>query len=82
GAFGNYINRSNAYRIGLLRVPPERIHPAGNTALLGAKIALFNNDEKLFSDVRQMAQHVSLNVDEQFQDIFVDEMNFPSTIRV
>lgn len=82
GAFGNYINRSNAYRIGLLRVPPERIHPAGNTALLGAKIALFNNDEKLFSDVRQIAQHVSLNMDEQFQDIFVDEMNFPSTVRV
>src|SRR6185436_14674778 len=42
GAFGNYISRSSAQRIGLLRFPPERVEPAGNTALRGAKLALFS----------------------------------------
>jgi uncharacterized 2Fe-2S/4Fe-4S cluster protein (DUF4445 family) len=77
GAFGNYIDRSNAHRIGLLRVPPEKIEPAGNSALLGAKLALFSGDERVFSEIKQIARHVSLNLDEQFQDIFVGEMSFP-----
>jgi uncharacterized 2Fe-2S/4Fe-4S cluster protein (DUF4445 family) len=82
GAFGNYINRSNAHRIGMLRVPPERIQPAGNTALLGAKLALFNTDEELYADIQRTARHVSLNVDEQFQDIFVGEMSFSPLAQV
>jgi uncharacterized 2Fe-2S/4Fe-4S cluster protein (DUF4445 family) len=77
GAFGNYIDRTNAHRIGLLRIPLERIEPAGNSALLGAKLALFNGDERVFSEIKQIARHVSLNTDEQFQDIFVGEMSFP-----
>ena len=40
GAFGNYMNLSSAERIGLLHVPEERVVPAGNTALRGAKLAL------------------------------------------
>ena len=82
GAFGNYINRSNAHRIGMMRVPPDRIQPAGNTALLGAKLALFNTDEELYADIQKIAQHVSLNVDEQFQDIFVGEMSFSPLAQV
>jgi uncharacterized 2Fe-2S/4Fe-4S cluster protein (DUF4445 family) len=77
GAFGNYIDRTNAHRIGLLRIPSERIEPAGNSALLGAKLTLFSGDERVFSEIRQIAQHVSLNADEQFQEIFVGEMSFP-----
>ena len=42
GAFGNYINYASARRIGLLDFPAEKIQPAGNTALLGAKLALFD----------------------------------------
>ena len=41
GAFGNYINRASAQRIGLINFPPEKVEAAGNTALLGAKLALF-----------------------------------------
>ena len=77
GAFGNYVDRVNAHRIGLLRIPPENIEPAGNSALLGAKLALFTGDEAVFSEIRQIAHHVSLNTDEQFQEIFVSEMSFP-----
>ncbi len=77
GAFGNYIDRSNAYRIGLLPVPPEKIQPAGNTALLGAKLALFHQNEEVWSEIKRIARHVALNLDEEFQEIFVGEMAFP-----
>jgi uncharacterized 2Fe-2S/4Fe-4S cluster protein (DUF4445 family) len=77
GAFGNYIDRSNAFRIGLLPVPPEKIQPAGNTALLGAKLALFDQNGDTWSDIKRIVRHVALNLDEEFQDIFVGEMGFP-----
>jgi uncharacterized 2Fe-2S/4Fe-4S cluster protein (DUF4445 family) len=77
GAFGNYINRSNAHRIGLLPVPPEKIQPVGNSALLGAKLSLFHRANDLFSQVSDISQHVELNLDQEFQDTFVQEMGFP-----
>jgi len=76
GAFGNYIDRSNAHRIGLLPVPPERVQPAGNTALLGAKLSLFSAGPTPLSGIQRIAEHVALNLDEQFQDIFIGEMSF------
>jgi uncharacterized 2Fe-2S/4Fe-4S cluster protein (DUF4445 family) len=79
GAFGNYINRRSAQRIGLLPFPPGRVVPVGNTALLGAKLALFLPDggEAVFASVRANTRHVSLHADPGFQDVFLDEMAFP-----
>jgi uncharacterized 2Fe-2S/4Fe-4S cluster protein (DUF4445 family) len=79
GAFGNYINRTSARRIGLLPFEPERVVPAGNTALLGAKIALFGlpSENGVFRDVRGKVQHVALNEDPRFQERFVDALSFP-----
>lgn len=79
GAFGNYINRSSAHRIGLLKLPPEKVIPAGNTALLGAKIALFDlaKHNGAYPEVLAKVSHVSLNEDARFQEIFVEEMSFP-----
>jgi uncharacterized 2Fe-2S/4Fe-4S cluster protein (DUF4445 family) len=79
GAFGNYINRKSAYRIGLIDLPPDRVQPAGNTALRGAKLALFLPDEKIYSRIKHQTTHVGLNTNVHFQDIFVDEMMFPSS---
>jgi uncharacterized 2Fe-2S/4Fe-4S cluster protein (DUF4445 family) len=76
GAFGNYVNRVSARRIGLLRMPIERIVPAGNTALLGAKRALFE-DAAAWDDLAKRIEHVALNEDLQFQDVFAEEMRFP-----
>ena len=76
GAFGNTINRASAQRIGLLRIPRERILPAGNTALLGAKRALFE-DAAAWDDLATRIEHVALNEDPDFQDIFAQEMRFP-----
>ena len=75
GAFGNYISRASARKIGLLRMPPDRVAPAGNTALLGAKMALFGDAEK-WDAICARVRHVSLNDEESFQDIFAAEMGF------
>lgn len=79
GAFGNYINRASARRIGLINFPLEKVEPAGNTALLGAKLALFNLPENKgdYSDILKRIEHVALNGDTQFEEIFVNEMRFP-----
>lgn len=80
GAFGNYINYASARRIGLLDFPPEQIHAAGNTALRGAKLALFDvpaAEGGDYSDILARARHVSLNEDARFQDLFAQEMGFP-----
>jgi uncharacterized 2Fe-2S/4Fe-4S cluster protein (DUF4445 family) len=80
GAFGNYINRQSALRIGLLNFPLEKVRPAGNTALLGAKIALFslNGEDGSFASVRRRIEHVMLSADPAFQDTFVEQMSFPA----
>lgn len=79
GAFGNYINRVSAQRIGLLNFSPERVEPVGNTALLGAKIALFDlgRTDPEYSDIRKRIRHVALNLDSDFQEVFVERMPFP-----
>lgn len=76
GAFGNYINRSSAQRIGLLRLPLDGVVPAGNTALLGAKRALFE-DADAWDGLARRIEFVALHEDPEFQDIYAEEMRFP-----
>ena len=80
GAFGNYINYASARRIGLLDFCPEIVKPAGNTALLGAKMSLFDLDEHggAYPEVLSKTQHVSLKEDADFHETFVERMAFPS----
>ncbi len=79
GAFGNYVNRTSARRIGLIEFPEEIVQPAGNTALLGAKLSLFmrNGDTYDFASLRRHIRHVSLASDPNFQAVFVECMSFP-----
>ena len=79
GAFGNYINRNSARRIGLIDFPLEKIEAAGNTALLGAKLALFSLPEGdgSFRAVREKTKHLSLHEDPHFHDFYVEDMVFP-----
>jgi uncharacterized 2Fe-2S/4Fe-4S cluster protein (DUF4445 family) len=80
GAFGNYINRASAQRIGLISFPSEKVEAAGNTALLGAKLALFQpeGEDGSFASLRHRTKHVALNADQGFQDTYVEEMGFPN----
>ncbi len=75
GAFGNSINLASAQRIGLLRLPSERVTAAGNTALQGAKHALFAEPHD-WDDLARRIEHVALNEEPSFQEIFADEMRF------
>lgn len=80
GAFGNYVNHVGARRIGLLGAAVRRVEAAGNTALLGAKLALFRGTGEE-DDIREMGdrvEHVSLATDPEFQTVFVDELGFPA----
>jgi uncharacterized 2Fe-2S/4Fe-4S cluster protein (DUF4445 family) len=83
GAFGNYIRRSSARRIGLVDFPPEKIQPAGNTALLGAKLALFSLDQHdgSYPGLREKIRHISLNEDPGFHEIYVEQMRFPAAAK-
>ena len=79
GAFGNYISTSSARRIGMIDLPVEQVSPAGNTALLGAKLALFRLDgeDGSYAALRQKIRHVPLNAEGRFEEVFVDELAFP-----
>jgi uncharacterized 2Fe-2S/4Fe-4S cluster protein (DUF4445 family) len=80
GAFGNCVNRYSARRIGLLPFSEDKVVPAGNTALLGAKLALLRHPAQniAFEDLRKRVAHVPLQADPNFQEIFVEEMGFPT----
>ena len=73
GAFGNYVRIGSAARIGLLEMDPERVEPAGNTALRGAKISLLDRSATAGIAV----EHVELAATPHFQDTFVDCLAFP-----
>jgi uncharacterized 2Fe-2S/4Fe-4S cluster protein (DUF4445 family) len=83
GAFGNYVDRTSARRIGLLAFPLEKVQPVGNTALLGAKLALFSSDSEdgTYPHLRQKVEHLSLSADPAFQEVYVEELSFPADER-
>jgi len=78
GAFGNYISKRSSRRIGLLNFPQKKITTAGNTALLGAKKALFNERQSNnFFSIREKTEHLDLSMHPDFTDVFAELVNFP-----
>lgn len=79
GAFGNYIRRENACRIGLLPdLPIERIRFIGNAASSGAKLALLSRDARKRAEAfAGRVRHVDLSSDPEFQMEFSMAMMFP-----
>jgi uncharacterized 2Fe-2S/4Fe-4S cluster protein (DUF4445 family) len=78
GAFGNYIRRESALRIGLLPdVPIERIHSVGNAACSGAQMALISSHcRKSAGHLARKIQYVEIAHDPDFQTVFADSMLF------
>jgi len=78
GAFGNYIRRESALRIGLLpTVPAERIHFIGNAACSGAQMILLSS--ALRAEAKQLARkikYIEIAHEPEFQDVFADSMAF------
>jgi len=88
GAFGQYINVSNAVRVGLLPDKPfDDFHFLGNTSVRGAYMALLSQDiRRRVTEVGQMMTYLELSADNTFFDEFnaamflphTDESQFPS----
>jgi uncharacterized 2Fe-2S/4Fe-4S cluster protein (DUF4445 family) len=78
GAFGNYIRKESALRIGLLPdVPPERIHFVGNAAASGAQMILTSSHfRELAHDLASKIQYVEIAHEKEFPDVFADSMAF------
>jgi uncharacterized 2Fe-2S/4Fe-4S cluster protein (DUF4445 family) len=79
GAFGNYITKESAIRIGLLPdIDPDRIRFVGNAASTGAKMALLSRRARTEADhIRKVARHVELAAHPSFTDTFMNTMLFP-----
>ncbi len=79
GAFGNFIRRNHARRIGLLPpLPTDRIRFIGNAASMGAKLALLSTEERNYaSALCRTTEHVDLSLDAEFQFEFSMAMMFP-----
>ncbi|MEE9430464.1 MAG: ASKHA domain-containing protein [Melioribacteraceae bacterium] len=75
GGFGNFLNLENVTKLGMLEVDEYKIKKLGNSALIGAKMLLFYDDYS-FEEILNKVEHVSLDADPSFQDIFVDKMFF------
>ncbi|PYO35859.1 MAG: hypothetical protein DMD86_05785 [Candidatus Rokuibacteriota bacterium] len=83
GGFGNYLGIRSALRIGIIPagLPESRIRYVGNAAALGAQLALVSEAERDRAEaIARSIEHVSLAAHPDFQDIFVDCMNFPRPI--
>jgi uncharacterized 2Fe-2S/4Fe-4S cluster protein (DUF4445 family) len=79
GGFGNYLSIGSAVRVGLIPdLPRERIRYVGNAASLGAQLCLLSEAERARAEaVARGIEHVSLAAHPDFEQIFVDCMNFP-----
>ena len=78
GAFGNYINKKSALRIGMLpQLPLEKILSVGNAAGSGASMALLSLRERASAcKIAETAIHVELSTEPGFQDEFLKSMHF------
>jgi uncharacterized 2Fe-2S/4Fe-4S cluster protein (DUF4445 family) len=78
GAFGNYIRRQSALRIGLLPdVPVERIHSVGNAASSGAQLILVSTRYRaIAAELARKIEYVEIANDPLFQSTFADSMLF------
>jgi uncharacterized 2Fe-2S/4Fe-4S cluster protein (DUF4445 family) len=79
GAFGSSVRPDGLITLGILPAAMVgRIHPVGNVAGMGAKVAL-TSDERL-EEARELARrirHVELMLRQDFHDRFADHIAFP-----
>ncbi|MFC2168673.1 ASKHA domain-containing protein [Acidobacteriota bacterium] len=79
GAFGNYLNIPNSIRIGLLpQFPEDKIYFVGNSSIAGAKALLISSHLRAQANtISEKIEFLSLATDIQFQEYFVDSLDFP-----
>jgi uncharacterized 2Fe-2S/4Fe-4S cluster protein (DUF4445 family) len=80
GAFGNYIKKENAIRLGLIpNFPLDKVKFIGNAAAAGAKMALMSKEAREEGiRIARFAEYIELATDPNFQNEFMDAMTFPT----
>lgn len=80
GSFGTYLSPSSAVRIGLVpKLPVLRIVSAGNVAGEGAKMILLSAQERHGAQtLLDEIQYLELSDREDFNDLFVEQLAFPT----
>ena len=78
GAFGNFINKESARRIGLIpHLPLRRIRFIGNAAGKGAEIALLSKKMREVSqEMSKKVKYIELSSRPDFQEEFIKAMSF------
>jgi uncharacterized 2Fe-2S/4Fe-4S cluster protein (DUF4445 family) len=78
GGFGNYLNIQSAIRVGLIPpLAPDRVTYVGNAAGLGAQMAVISETERRRADeLARRVRHVSLATYPDFQEIFLEAVQF------
>jgi uncharacterized 2Fe-2S/4Fe-4S cluster protein (DUF4445 family) len=79
GAFGNYIQKKSAVRIGLLPpIPLEKIHFVGNAAGSGAQMALISQDARIMAiKLAEKTDYIEIAHQADFQTVFSEFLLFP-----
>ena len=79
GALGNYVNPLSAMRIGLIpRVRPGIVQSLGNAASTGASMVLLSKAYwQKANDLAHSIEHIELSTRLDFNDYFVESLNFP-----
>ncbi len=80
GALGNYLNPLSALRLGLIpRVDPAIITSIGNAASAGASMVLLSRPYwKKANELSKFIEHVELSNRLDFNDHFVEHLDFPT----
>jgi uncharacterized 2Fe-2S/4Fe-4S cluster protein (DUF4445 family) len=80
GSFGSYLTAASAVKIGLVpKLPLTRIVSAGNVAGEGAKIAALSVTERAAASAAiDEVDYVELSGRTDFNDLFIDQLSFPS----
>ncbi|OGS18535.1 MAG: hypothetical protein A3J83_00610 [Elusimicrobia bacterium RIFOXYA2_FULL_40_6] len=80
GTFGNYIDKSNAQKIGLIpNISLEKVRYVGNAACEGSRLTLVSNEERKEAEaISKSVNYIELSGHPDFQEAFVDAMMFNS----
>ncbi len=73
GGFGNFLTVKNVIRTGLIECEEEKVIKLGNTALIGAKMFLFEEND-FIGNILSKTSHINLEGDKSFQDIYIEKM--------
>ena len=79
GAFGSYINREDAIKIGMFpEISAKRIEVVGNAAGAGAILALFDESASTrAAELTRITRVLDLSSHPAFQDTFINSLSFP-----